>query len=254
MKNVYSVNEKESDLGTAFGKTCRDAIDGNPPFKKKLENFRGLVSLYGTTGHIVTLKKYNITRIEQLKDKRIAVSKRGYSAEVWAKNLLGIHGLTYDSVRQAGGSISFSAYGEAKMMMADGHLDAIFVLGSLPTAFILELQATHNVSLVKVSDAKLDEFLDKYSYTSEVIPAGTYKGQTENIRTTGDGTLLIVRKDTPEDLVYNITKAILENYKEIGKVHVTVKRGFKPENAMKYMKIPVHPGAMKYFREKGLVK
>jgi len=255
VSNVHSVNKKESDLGTSFAKTCRDAVDGKPPFDSKLENIRGMVSLYGSTGHIVTLKKYNITRVEQLKDKRIAVGRRGFSAERWAKSLLETHGLSYENIEQAGGMISFSAYGEARMMMADGHLDAIFVLGSLPTAFILELQATQAVDLIKVSDQKLKEFRQKHpGYIPDVIPAGTYKGQNEDIKTTGDGSILLIHKDVSEDLVYNMTKTILENYEEIGKVHVTVKKGLKPENALKYLTIPVHPGAMRYYKEKGLMK
>jgi TRAP transporter TAXI family solute receptor len=253
--NLYSVDKKESDLGTTYAKTAYDAFEGKAPFKEKLKNIRGFLSLYGTIGHVVTLKKSNITKIEQLKGKRIAVGRRGFSAEVWAKNVLEFHGLTYDGIREAGGNINFSAYNEAMMMMADGHLDAIFVLGSMPTAFILELQATHEVSIINQSDSEIKEFLKKYpGYTSEIIPKGTYKGQTEDVRTTGDGTLLVIHQSVPEDLVYNMTKFILENYKEIGKVHVTVEKGFRPETATKYVNIPFHPGAMKYLKEKGLIK
>src|SRR5690606_758588 len=122
-----------------------------------------------------------------------------------------------------------------------------FITAGTPTGAVEALNATSQVYIVPVSDDKADELISKYQYyAKEVIPAGTY-GIKEDTPTVSVGAMLVIQNDVPEDLAYEITKAIYDNASKL-----THPKGalIKAETGLDGIGIPVHPGAQKYFDEK----
>jgi TRAP transporter TAXI family solute receptor len=129
-------------------------------------------------------------------------------------------------------------------------LDAAFQTAGTPTAAITELAATTGVTIIPVDDDKIDALIQKYPfYVKTTIPANTYQTVPEEVNTVSVKSMLIVRSDLSEDLVYKVTKAIFENTDKLG--HAKAKE-IKIEDALKGVSLPVHPGAKKFFDEKGV--
>jgi TRAP transporter TAXI family solute receptor len=134
----------------------------------------------------------------------------------------------------------------------DGQLDAGFVLAGYPTAAIMSLAAMKEIDLVAFDESILDDLVKKYPYfKKDVIPAGTYTGVNHGTPTPAVIAVLVCDAQLGDDLVYNITKAIFENLDELKPVHDKAEL-VALDKALEAAAINVHPGAAKYYKEKGL--
>src|SRR5690606_9560301 len=152
-----------------------------------------------------------------------------------------IHGLTMDDI-----DAQNLDFGESTESLQSGQIDAAFITSGTPTGAVEGLNATTQVYIVPVEDAKADELIEKYPYyAKDTIASGTY-GLTEDVPTVSVGAMLVIQNDIPEDVVYDITKAIYENTDKI-----THAKGqlIKAEKGLEGIGIPVHDGAQKYFDE-----
>ena len=165
----------------------------------------------------------------------------GSGTEANAKQLLEIHGLTMDDIDPQ--NLDF---GESQESIQSGQIDAAFVTAGTPTGAVEGLNAIAKVFIVPIEDSKADELIKKYPYyAKEVIPSGTY-GSTADTNAVSVGAMIVVQNELPEDLVYEITKAIYDNASSL-----THDKGkyIKARNGLDGIGIKVHPGAQKYFDE-----
>jgi TRAP transporter TAXI family solute receptor len=251
--NCKVVQRGDADLGWSYSHTAFDAYNGNPPFTKKLNKVRYLASLYPGVFQTAVTRKSNIRSYADLADKRIVPGKVGFSGEVAGKAVLGIYGVTYDSIKKKGGVVNYVGYSDAAALMKDGHLDAAMFLTSCPQATIIDLNFRPGIRLLPVDKKHMKKFLKKYpGYMTTVIPKGAYKGVTKDIPTVGTVTSLIVSADLSDEMVYRITKAIFENLPELAKIKKKAIAAVSLENALRGVKIPVHPGAKRYYDEHGV--
>lgn len=248
--NLKLVNEgRNADIGYAETAAFQEALAGTGEFTEKATNLAGLAAISRDYLQIVVPAKSDIHKIEDFKNKRLLPTKKGWGTEVMIRRLLELYGITYDTIRQAGGNVSFTSMGEMPALVKDGHADIMCVRGALPLGIVLELEASTPIRLIPIEKEKIQEFLKKYpGYIETEIPANTYKGQTEPVPGLGIRTILMIRKDLPEDLVYKITKALYENREQINSsfpdYNIDVEETF---NAFKESEI--HPGALKYYKE-----
>ena len=141
---------------------------------------------------------------------------------------------------------------EAIEALKNGEVHAAMLPGSIPTAPIIELAQTTDVVFIDVND-KIDEILSYLSpaFYKTVVPAGTYKGQDQDVVMVGVNGGLVVAESIPEEVVYKVTKAILDHPDAFKSVHQSAVYWTLPE-AAENLPIPVHKGALKYYQEKGI--
>lgn len=254
IKNIRDVNQSQSDIAFVQGFNFFDVVNKKGPFEKeKIENVVGLLGLFPLHYQMAVKKSSAIKTVMDLKDKRISPGLVGGGDEQMARVVLEEYGLSYDKIKEAGGKISFTASGEAVNLIKDGHLDYHGSITFTPAAFFLDLSSVHPIRLLPIDEEVMKRIMNKYPvYFISEIPAKTYNGQDEPVKALAAITALIIRKDLPEDLVYQIVKTIIENADRIAEVHKEAKQISVKTAKQGLSWAPFHPGAEKYFKEKGL--
>jgi len=198
--------------------------------------------------HVITLKDGPINSLEDLKGKRVGMGQPGGVSMLDADAMMGVIGLEPDT--------DFEPFrirlGGMADGLADGNLDAALWNGSFPLPPVVKLTAGRDIKLLPISDEFYDKMREAYPpYFRLSIPADTYKGVTEDTPTFGLANGMVLSKDVPEDIVYNMTKAIFENLESLKAVHPAFGKVSK-DSVLNGFGAPLHPGALKYYREIGV--
>lgn len=249
--NVNMVTNKEIETGFAQNNVVYWAYTGTEAFKDKtpMKNLRVIMSLYPETIQIVALKKSGIKTVFDLKGKKVAVGDKGSGTEIDARTILNIHGITYDDIEE-----QYMSFAEAADALKDERIDALFTTAGIPTSSIVELSTTKEITLVEITPEKIQELVQKVPYYSQfTIPKETYKGMDKDVLTVTCLAQWVCDESLDVDVVYHIVKSVFEHKADLEKVHAKGK-DITPENAVKGVAIPFHPGAEKYFKELGLIK
>lgn len=246
--NCTLLGEKKAELAFVMNDVVSYAYTGTEVFKDKgaVKNLRGLASLYPNFVQVVTLNKTGINTISDLKGKRVGVGAPGSGTEVNARQILEVHGITYNDIKP-----DYLSYAEAIEQMKNGAVDAAFLTSGLPNANVLDLCTTQEVKIVPIDPKIVEKLAELYPYyTSVPIKGGIYDDK-DDVPTAAVTTILIVREDMSEDLVYSMTKVIFDNLDTLVNAHSAAK-DIDLSKVKKGMPIPFHSGAEKYFKEKGI--
>ena len=228
---------------------CHSVDDNHnvqPEDSPQFDSFRVVAGLYAESVQLVTMDP-EIKSVTDLKGKAVSIGAPGSGVYFNAMDVLAAAGLTEEDIKP-----QYLSFGDSADGLKDGKIDAAFIVAGAPTAAISELCTTNSAYLVPIDGdiaAKLME--SSPFYTSYVIPAGTYNGQTEDVTTVTVKATLIVSASASEDAVYNLTKAIFDNAEAIAKENGKGAE-LSIENATSGMTAPFHAGAAKYFAEKGV--
>ncbi|WP_064092294.1 TAXI family TRAP transporter solute-binding subunit [Rossellomorea aquimaris] len=247
-ENMASIKDGKTEIAFTQTDIASYASEGTEMFSdNKVENARGIATLYPETIQIVTTKDSGIKSVEDLKGKVVSVGEAGSGTLLNAKQILEIHGIKLEDLEARNLSFDDSTTG-----IQDGTIDAAFITSGTPTGAVEGLAATEDIAIVPVEKSKIDELIEKYPYYAEdEIPAGTYSKVEGATPTVAVRAMLVTNADISEDVIYKVTKAIFENTDKITHAKGEV---IKAENALKGMGIELHPGAKKYFDEKGISK
>ena len=240
-----------------------DQFEGNP-----VKNVRGIASLYPEVIQIVVRKEAGIKTIADLKGKSVIPGDRGSGTAVDAENILKQAGMSFDDF----GSLDWLSFAGISQRMQDNQADVGFITAGIPTSSVMELVSSTPVTILSLDDDLIKKVTAAYPfYAKVVIPADTYAGQSEPVTTVAVMAQWVCDADVSEDLIYTLTKALWEPG-----FHVLRVKDGKPEEApagaeimaqahakgkdvtletaLSGMAIPLHPGAAKYYREKGMIK
>ncbi|CAM3282621.1 TAXI family TRAP transporter solute-binding subunit [Brevibacillus invocatus] len=246
-ENVRLLRDKQADIAFIQNDIAEYAVNGTAMFEQdgKIDAFQALGALYDETIQIVVSADSNINSVADLKGKRVSVGAPGSGTEMNAQQILEAYGLKFEDTQ-----LQRLSFADSAKAIQDGQLDAAFQTAGTPTAAITELAATKGVKIIPIDADKIDAIIAKYPfYVKTVIPGNTYQTVPDEIATVSVKSMLVIRTDLSEDLVYKVTKAIFENTDKLG--HAKAKE-IKLENALAGVSVPVHPGAKKYFDEKGV--
>ena len=249
--NIREVSSNRAQLGYTFSNTFNDALNGKEPFKNKVENISGFLTLYFSYYQAIVHDNSNIESYHDLYDKDIAPGRRNWSGEILTRRILESYDLSYDKIKEEGGKISYIGFSDMTMQMRDKNIDAAMGCTAAPSSFIMDLMSTHDIRFLEVDKNNAEAIMNKYAgYDYKTMPANTYANQNEPVKTLGTYTIITIRKDLSEEFVYNMTKAVMENLDEYHKVHPVAKNLTIDSalNAFPDMKM-VHPGVVKYFKE-----
>ncbi|MFN2340406.1 MAG: TAXI family TRAP transporter solute-binding subunit [Halanaerobium sp.] len=243
--NSRLIYNQEVELSILQNDIASYAVNGQNQFAdNQVNNMSGIASLYPEVIQIIVRSDAGIESIEDLKDKSVAVGAPGSGAEANASQILEFFGLTYDDIDE-----DYLSFGEAASRLKDRQIDAAFLTAGLPTAAVMDVAATQEISLLNFSDSDIESLSESYPYlTGVTVPAGTYNGLENDIQTVALKAILVAESGLSEEVVYNITKAIFENRETLIAAHDRA-RDIKLEDALKGMTVELHPGAQKYYDE-----
>jgi hypothetical protein len=250
VENVRLIGKMDATFGLAMNDTVYQAYAGEGKFTgKKIDSLRTVIQMYPNLYHVVTLKKYPITKLTDIKGKKVSVGAPGSGTEYKTNLVLPVIGIKYADFK-----VYRLSFAENATQMKDGIIDVGIWSVAPPTSSIIDLATTHDIRFIPFSKEEVAKVEKAYPYYSEwVIPKNTYKGQTEDVLTIAVWNSVVCNKDLPDDLVYKITKAIFENKKMLVDTHKIAEFTTAKASATK-SPIPVHPGALKYYKEIGVIK
>jgi TRAP transporter TAXI family solute receptor len=246
------------------------AYNGLDDFKgKPVKNLRIIASLYPETIQIVGRADAGIKTIADIKGKRLIPGDRGSGTEIDCKNVLEALGLTYKDFS----GVDWLGFSGASQRLKDKQGDVTFTTAGWPTAAITEIAMTSDIVLIPLDEATISALLKKYPfYAKIVIPKGTYRGMDKDVSTITTMAQWAVDADVPDELVYKLTYALWEKGKFVlrkkgaaaddapsgaemmAAIHNTAKQ-VQLKTALEGVgAVPLHPGAARYYKEKGMIK
>ncbi len=247
IENINLINSGRGEVAFTLGDSLRDAYEGNEAagFKKKLTNLSTLAAIYPNYVQIVASKESGIKTLADLKGKRLSVGAPKSGTELNARTILGAAGLSYDDL----GKIEYLPFAESVELMKNRQLDATLQSSGLGVASLRDLANSVDINVVEVPADVIEKIGAPYQVNT--IPANTYKGQDKDVVTASVINYLIVRPDMNDELVYQMTKGLFENLDQLAAAHSSAK-AIKLDKSTIVSPVPVHPGALRYYKEKGI--
>ena len=248
--NLKLLGAGRSEMGLSMADAALDAEKGTGKFAGAKVPVRTLMILYPNQMHVVSIEGAGVEKMADLKGKRVSTGSGGSATEVMAFRVIEAAGLDKDK------DMKRERLGVAESVNAlkDRKIDAFFWVGGLPTAAVTDLGATPGVKIKLVDHAETAAKMNaKYGnlYAGSTIKAGTYPGQTTDNKNTVVWNILVANANMTDQMAYDIVKTIIDKRDDLIAVHKEAKN-FTVDNQVKdYSPIPWHPGAVKYFKEKG---
>jgi hypothetical protein len=244
--NINMLKDKQVELAIVQNDITYYAVNGEEMFKEggKVENLKGIASLYPETCQFVVREDSGIKSITDLKGKRVAVGAAGSGAEANARQILEAYGLTYNEVDE-----QFLSFAEGSYALKDGTVDAAFVTAGYPTASVQDIASQNKIRLLPVGEEQVKKLSEKYPfYTKTTVPAGTYQGFDQEVETVSVMAILVANDKIDAALGEKLTKAIFDNLDKIAAAHSAAKSITK-EGALKGMDfITMNEGATKVLK------
>jgi TRAP transporter TAXI family solute receptor len=249
--NLKLIGSKQSEVAMVMVDAALDALKGDDKFKGNPVDVRTLMVLYPNRMHVVSIEGKGIEKMSDLKGKRVSTGSPGSATEVMAFRVIEAAGLDKDKdMRRERLGVA-----ESTNALKDGKIDAYFWVGGLPTAAVTDLGATPGVKIKLVDHGDVVGKMNaKYGgiYTEGVIPAKTYPGQDKDNTISVVQNLLVANASMADKVAYDIVKTFIEHKDDLVAVHGEAKAIELANQAPKNSPIPWHPGATKYFTEKGV--
>ena len=256
--NPSKVQNGQSQLGMSIDIFAKMALDGTGTYNGKPHPKLMMIgqSLGDTPYHMIRAAnaKLGFDEIFQARDLKMGVVKTGATDEIAFRWVMEHYGQTYDSLRARGWKFVQGDYSELASAFKDSQIDYVFFAQGLPGAAVIDMSTGRDAQLLDFPKALTDFIYKKYGMGTGTIPAGTYpKYQSKNVTVMSMATTLITSSDVSEDVVYKVTKALCESQPRLPTVHASLK-DFDCKSAVQVRPVPVHPGALKYYKERGWVQ
>ena len=247
VENVKLAHKGETVIGEVMADVAVAGYEGLSKFKGKKHNILSMAIMYPNLLQMVALKKNSITNIEQVKGKNISTGSPGSGTNFMAEVVLKALGIPLDSYKDS--RLSFT---ESSNALRDGTIEIGTWSVGPGTSSILDLATTHDINIIPFTSEQAKKILvANKSYSFVELAGGVYRGVDKPVPTIGVWNVIICQKSLDTDLVYELVKALYEHNDYLCKIHPSAAYT-TPENAVKYSPIPLHPGTIKYLKEKGI--
>jgi len=248
--NAKLLGNREIESAFVAADILDAAYNGTGQFQgAPLKNLRALGALYPETVQLITRADMGINSVRDLKGKSISSGAPGSGQYQLLTDLLKVHGMTRADIKE-----DLSSFTQAVDKIKDGNLNATLITAGVPTAAVTDFAQSHALKVIPLTGPEIAELRRQQPYYAEVpLPANTYKGQTAAVPTLAVMAVWATHDGVPENVAYEVTKALYENTATMAQVHVQGKN-ISLSTATAVGTAPLHPGALKYFREKGIAK
>jgi len=251
VENLNMLKDGEAQLGIAMANLTLFAYNGEERFKdNKFEDVRFVTALWPDVTQFVVTESSGINYLSDMKGKRFSVGSAGSGTEYSTKLILEtIGGIKFEDFTP-----EYLGYSEASSAMQNSQVDGMNAEGGLPTSAVSEITASKTkVKILEFTDsdyAKLHSVAPYYGQFT--VPKGLYSGIDKDIKTVGVKSALICHANLDEEIVYELTKTLYENYESIVGSHKALEFMGLDEAIKGLPPVPLHPGAVKYYKEKGI--
>ena len=248
--NAKLLGNKEIESAFVAADILDAAYNGTGQFQgAPLKNVRALGALYPETVQFITRADMGINSVRDLKGKTVSSGAPGSGQYQLLTDLLKVYGMSRADVKE-----DLSSFTQAVDKIKDGNLHATLITAGVPTSAVTDFAQSHALKVIPLSGPEVAELRRQQPYYAEVpLPANTYKGQTAAVPTLAVMAVWATHDAVPEAVAYEVTKALYENTAIMGQVHVQGKN-IQLSTATAVGTAPMHPGAVRYLKEKGIVK
>jgi TRAP transporter TAXI family solute receptor len=249
MQNIQLMENGDVEAGFTDG-TYYFAYNGLRLFEGKAQTFlRGAIPLYPEPIQLMVAENSGIKSVRELKGKSVVIGAVGSGTEITCRALLKLIGIDADKdIKPQNLSLS-----ETANAFGDRNIDAAFMMGAIGSAAVVEVATMGTGRLIPLEDDIIEALNKELPYYSAfTIPANSYRGQTEPLKVAATWNILSVHEKLDTDVVYAMTKALFENKNDL--VNVAANMSFMNAEEVGVIKIPLHPGAEKYYKEIGVIK
>ena len=248
VENLNLLQQGRGELAFSLGDSVKLAWDGDAEagFKAPLDKLRGIAAIYPNYIQIVASQESGIKTLADFKGKSLSVGAAKSGTELNARAIFAAAGMSYEDLAKT----EYLPFAESVELMKNRQLDATLQSAGLGVASIKDLATSVAIQMVAVPEetaAKIGA-----PYVAVKIPAGTYAGQEEDVSTVAVVNFLITHSDVSDETAYQMTKQLFENLPDLQAAHNAAKQ-IKLEGALEGMPVPLHPGAERYYKEKGLM-
>src|SRR6201991_380364 len=249
VENLVLLQQGRGEIAFTLGDSLKAAWEGDEEagFKAKLDKLRTIAAIYPNYIQIVATADSGIRTLADLKGKSLSVGAPKSGTELNSRAILAAAGLSYKDI----GKVEYLPFAESVDLMKNRQLNATLQSAGLGVASLKDLSTSTEINVGAVSK----EVVAKIGppFVSVTIPANTYTGQEKDVPTAAVINYLVTSSAGSDDLAYQMTKLIFESLPELANAHVAGK-DIKLENAAMGSPVPLHPGAIRYYKEKGLIK
>ncbi|MDZ7696092.1 MAG: TAXI family TRAP transporter solute-binding subunit [Deltaproteobacteria bacterium] len=247
VENVKLASKGETVVGEVMGDVAVAGYEGTSKFKGVKQNILSMAIMYPNLLQLVTLKDSPITNVEHIKGKTISSGSPGSGTNFMAEVVFKAIGIPLDAYKDA--RLSFT---ESANALRDGTIDMGTWSVGPGTSSIMDLATTHDIRILPFTPEQTQKVLAANpTYSAVELAGGVYNGVDDPVPTIGVWNVLICQKSLDTDLVYKLVKALYEHNDLLCKIHPSAAYT-TAENAVKYSPIPLHPGTIKYLKEKGI--
>jgi uncharacterized protein len=249
VENLILLQQGRGEIAFSLGDSLKAGWEGDEEagFKSKLDKLRTIGAIYPNYIQIVATADSGIKTLADLKGKSLSVGAPKSGTELNSRAILAAAGLSYKDM----GKVEYLPFAESVDLMKNRQLNATLQSAGLGVASLKDLSTSTEISVVSVPK----EVVDKIGapFKSVIIPANTYTGQDKDVPTAAVINYLVTSSAVSDDLAYQMTKLIYESLPDLANAHAAGKE-IKLENAATGSPVPLHPGAIRYYKEKGLIK
>ena len=254
--NIQLMAKKDAEMAIAQAGVVYQAANGLETYKAqgKQTFFSGMTHLYPNVMQWVVRRDLPVKSLADLRGKRLVPGPQNSATELNSREMLGLLDLDYRTRGDL--KADYLDYNQAAEQLKNRHADAIMIAGGVPTAAVIDVMTSGDAKLVSLPDDYIRQLTARYPwYFPYTIPAHSYRGQDQDVHTVAVANILIVRNDLPEPLVHDLVAAMYANAPALVAAHSAMK-AFKLEDGVKGITgvVPLHPGARRFFQEKGLIR
>ena len=248
VSNMVVISQGRGELGFTMSIIPALAEAGTEPFKQKISNVRGIANLGPNKVHIAVAADSGVNSVKDLKGKKFATQAVGAVTTEAFKDVLAANDMSEKDLDLTRGGQEYGAN-----QMKDRRIVGFTATTLPPSPAFSEVSQSLDVKFLPLDDATFEGMKKRNpGYVRSVIPAGTYRGQSADVPTAAADQIMIVRAEMPEGEAYWIAKTLVENVEQLRKIHGSL-AGLKVEDMVKTPGLELHPGAAKYYKEKGLI-
>jgi TRAP transporter TAXI family solute receptor len=251
--NIRDVNRGNAELGWTFGHTAVTGMNGGKPFKGKQSNIMFFANYYPGLLQMAVRKESKIKSLKDLKGVRVSPGKLTFAGNIAFEKMIKYYGFTYDGIKKDGGTIHRVGFSDGAALLKDGHVDLMVAMTTAPNAAYLSVDFQPGFRLLPVDDAIATQYVkDNPGFIKTKVPASAYSSLTADVPAVAAPNIMIINKSVSSEIAYQLAKVVWEHHAELAQVN-KFWNNVKLENALEGAGIPVHPGVMKFYKEKGVM-
>lgn len=252
--NVSRIGEEKSDIALSYAPFLKAGMNGLDPYKRKYATLKAVASLISNQSHILATEESGIRSFQDIKTRKFGVKigtgPMGSTEQFTMVLALQAEGISPEDIKKWGGRIDLQGTAQRTDSWNDRHMDMINFFINAPAASVTQLMTTRPGKILSMTESTRKKLAGDWGYVPSIIPANSYPKQTAAVETVGLSIIVFTTEKASESLIYNLTKAIAENKERLIGAHPAFK-GWEPRGMVTGLAIPVHPGALKYYKEKG---